>query len=680
MAALEPPRVVCAQGPALAATFVALVLATSPLWAGREAEFSPPPRPAPALFSEDAIGGVLLVRVYASAARDDEFVEVANAGSESVDLTGWSVTDREATATFPLDSILPASGRFLVTRNSTSYAADALTSADFTFDQGEARRMEGGVLRLADNGDEVLLRDPVGVVVDAYAWGDSSYQGPGWTGRPAIRMGRGEIAVREGDARGTWLDRDAAGDWEGLRRYRLGQSTFAPSVIPVDGAMTGILSPDDGDLPLLSFLSSAERSLEVSVYTLTSERIGSVVAAAAHRHVTVRVLLDGAPVGGIEDDEHGIVGGLLFAGVDVRWLVGGSDAVKRYRFLHAKYAIVDARAAWVGSENYGSTGFPHDHKGNRGWSVVVEDAHVATILRTVFEADFDPRRPDSIRAVEATRQPLPPPPSITAWSYRLPGPKRPAHLAIAPDTTLDADGIFDVFRSAQHRLSIEAFYFEDRWGQAPNPFLEAAFEAARRGVSVRILLDGSWASVEAESGTNDDVLARINGRARNESVPLEVRLLEPRGAIQRLHNKGMVADGRVVLVSSMNWALGSATENREVGIIFEDSAVASKFESAFDADWDGRPTAGPDGWRIEDPLLLAGVYAFVGIASGLSLRKLRVMNKDIKPRGSVRTRGPARAPFRGRRGEIRVLSAELVAEPRPRARGRPRARRGREEA
>src|SRR5439155_552575 len=264
----------------------------------------------------------------------------------------------------------------------------------------------------------------------------------------------------------------------GLRHHRLGQSAFDPRPMELHGATTGVLSPDAGDLPLLSLLGSARATIEVGVYTFQSERIASVLAAAAEREVHVRVLLDGSPVGGVEEDEHRVVGGLLAAGVEVRWLGGGPDIVKRYRYLHAKYAIVDA-----------------------------------------------------------------------------------------PDTSRDPEGILDFFASAKGRLSIDAFYLDELWRDTPNPFLEAAFTAARRGVSVRILLDGSWASVEADSGTNDDVLERINRRATNESVPLEVRLLKPRGPIERLHNKGAVVDGRAVLVSSMNWALGSATENREVGLI-----------------------------------------------------------------------------------------------------------------
>src|SRR5207244_5902996 len=127
------------------------------------------------------------------------------------------------------------------------------------------------------------------------------------------------------------------------------------------------------------------------------------------------------------------------------------------------------------------------------------------------------------------------------------------------------------------------------WGDIPSPFLEAALAAARRGVSVRILLDGSWASVEADSGTNDDVLERINRRATDERLPLEVRLLEPRGSIERLHNKGAVVDGRAVLVSSMNWALGSATENREDGLIVHDPDLGITLKTWFGSVWNAVP-------------------------------------------------------------------------------------------
>jgi phosphatidylserine/phosphatidylglycerophosphate/cardiolipin synthase-like enzyme len=645
----------------------ALLLAAPPFWAAREAESLPPfPRPAAALFSSDHDAGLLLVRVYASAARDDEFVELGNAYAEEIDLTGWSLSDGEASAVFPLDSVIPPKGFLLVARNATSYAEDTLALADFTFETGEARRMEGGIPRLADAGDEVLLLDPNGSVVDGYAWGDSSYTGPGWTGRASEKMGRGEVAVRLRDATGAWIDRDRAEDWEGLRRHRLGQSAFEFAPFELTGRITAVLSPDDGDEPLRAFLRSAQRTIDVSVYTFASERIASVLSESVRAGVRVRVLLDGGPVGGIEDEELNITRGLAEDGAEVRWLTGGSGVVKRYRFLHAKYAVVDSQVAWIGSENFGTSGFPNGRKGNRGWSVVLDDAPLAGALERVFEADFDPRRRDSISrsSFAGDHRPSPTPGRQTSSE---PGSRiRSARLIVGPEMSLDPNGVLALLASARERVSIEAFYIEDAWRNETNPFLAAAFEAARRGVSVRILLDGSWASVEAESGTNDDVLGRINLRAQKERLPLEARLLAPRGSIERLHNKGVVVDGREVLVSSMNWALGSATENREIGVILQDAEIAHRFEDAFDADWEGRPTGGGDPWRIEDPMTLIGLYALVAVASVVSLRKLRVGAKGIRPGARVRTRGSLGAIVRRGRREVRLLPPQLVAEPRAR--------------
>ncbi len=375
------------------------MLLTSPLWTERAAAPLPPfSPPSPVLFSSGPTAPVVLTRVYANAARDDEFVEIANPTPREVDLAGWSLTDGEGTAAFPSASFLPAGGRLVVTRNSTSYAEDALATADFTFDRGTARRMEGDVLRLADDGDEVRLVDASGQLVDAYVWGDSSDAGAGWLGLPAEAMGRGELAVRTPTENGGWADSDGAGDWDGLRRHRLGQSSFPPSDFQLGGRLTAILSPDDGDGPLRSFVESAHDALDIAVYTFTSERIASSVAGLADRGVRVRVLLDGAPVGGVEPEEHRVVRGLLDAGADVRWLAGGGDVVKRYRYLHAKYAIVDRQAAWIGSENFGDAGFPSEQEdGNRGWSVVRRRWRRCSRPTSI--------RPDAIRSRRCRRTP-----------------------------------------------------------------------------------------------------------------------------------------------------------------------------------------------------------------------------------------------------------------------------------
>ena len=648
---------------------LAFLLASSPLQ-GRGADgLLPPLPPAADPFSGDAGESVLIARVYANTARDDEFIELANAGSAMADLGGWSLTDREDRATFPAATWLASGARLVVTRNATSYAEDERQVATFTYDRGDAPRMEGGVLRLADAGDEVLLCDPSGRVADAYIYGTSAYAGEGWTGPPAAAMGRGEIATRTVTKAG-WMDRDQASDWEGFRAYRLGQSAFDPPRLETAAEPVVLVSPDDGRGRLLSFLASSGHSLEVAVYTLTSDAIASVLIDRARSGVRVRVLLEGSPVGGVDDHERELVGALLDAGIEVRSLSGGLNAVKRYRYLHAKYAVVDGSAVLVSSENFGDSGFPGPGQdGNRGWSVIVEDLALARQLWEVFEEDFDPERSDSVPAAGMRG---PPPQAADAMPPWLPAPtsgSRSMQLVVGPDTNLADDGVLGLFASARERIWIQAFYADDSWDGRTNPLLDAAFAAASRGVSVRVLLDGSgWISDE-EPTANDALATILNDRARLAAVDLEVRVFSPVGSVERVHNKGAVVDGRAALVSSMNWARGSATENREIGLIVEDPAVASRLEAVFLADWEGRPSSAGGEVAIADPSALLALYAFITAASAASLRKLRRRDKGLKRPRRMVLRDLLRASLRGRHREVRLLPAELVAEPRDGAGG-----------
>jgi len=635
-----------------------------------------PPPPASVAFSGTADGPVVISRVYANAARDDEFIELASLELEVIDLGGWSLSDREATATFPPESWLLPGARLVATRNATSYAEDTLASADFTYDLGEAMPMEGGILRLADTGDEVLLLDPTGAVVDAFVYGDSAYSGDGWEGPPARAQSEGHVAVRA-SLGGIPIDRDSREDWDGMRSERLGQSAFEFGDLASSAAARAILSPEDGRDAILSLIASGIATIDVSVYTLTSEAIAAGLSAAAARGVRVRVLLDGSPVGGVEADGKRLAGALAHAGAEVRWLLGGADIVKRYRYLHAKYAIVDGQRVLVSSENFGDAGFPvPGGSGNRGWSIVLEDETLATEIGRVFESDFDPRRRDSV-AVEPIEDVLGPPPPAPPWAPGATAGRR-LRLVIAPDTVLEPGGVLGLLASAMDSIWIEAFYLEETWGDVPNPFLEAAFDAARRGVRVRILLDGSWWNTDPGTAGNDDVAAALNARAAAEALDLEVRLVEPMGRIERVHNKGLVVDSAFVFVSSMNWANASATENREVGLILEDPALAATFERALLADWVG--LGGVADLRIEDPAAVAAIYIIVAAAAVASLYTMRRTSKGLKPPAPMESRGRAGTHLRRGRGEVRILPTELVAQPRARARGRSGDRRGREEA
>ncbi len=604
-----------------------------------------PTPPSPHLFpaSQAAAGTrstlppVLLAEVFYFALRDDEYVVLANPGSVAVGLSGWRLTDREGTVEFPANASVAAGGRAVVARNATSYREDTLDDAEYAYGAGNATRMVvvGRIPQLNNDGDEVLLLDPAGAIVDAFVYGGSTYSGSGWSGPPAGKVALGKRAVRSAVA-GQQVDTDTARDWDSLRSYGLGQSELPFQGFDVDGRATSFLSPDDALSTLEGFLDAATTSIRASLYTLTSPAIGASLRAAAGRGVDVRVLLEGGPVGGIDEREWAVAREVAAGGGQVRFLADdlANDTAARYRFLHAKYVVVDARTLVVGSENWGEHGFPASGgTGNRGWQVAIENAGLAAYFEDVFRQDFDPRRRDSVSIEDfrpelfVTNDTAPGEPyRFSIPSSRVEGRFRVTPV-VAPDHALRGDAVLGLLASATETLDVEAFYIARAWGAVPNPYVEAAIDAARRGVRVRILLDGTWYNVEGDDPVdNDDTVAYVNDIARREGLPLEAKIGNS-GAhgLTKFHNKGVLVDNRIAFVSSLNWNRNAATNNREVGLIVESPAVAEPFRAAFAFDWRDDVTppvadAGPDLVAYVDaPVVLsaAGSSDDVGIVSYL---------------------------------------------------------------
>ena len=57
---------------------------------------------------------------------------------------------------------------------------------------------------------------------------------------------------------------------------------------------------------------------------------------------------------------------------------------------------------------------------------------------------------------------------------------------------------------------------------------------------------------------------------------------------RNIHNKGIVVDGKTVLVSSANWSGDGVLRNRDAGLIIQDEEIASYYQSIFLDDWENR--------------------------------------------------------------------------------------------
>ncbi|PIV81376.1 hypothetical protein COW53_04715, partial [bacterium CG17_big_fil_post_rev_8_21_14_2_50_64_8] len=126
---------------------------------------------------------------------DGEWIELYNAGLETVNLNGWIVADVGSSAhshTIGSDLFVPAGGYVVLTRN-----------GDFNSNGGVNSNYTYAGLQLTNTSDEIELRWPNGQVVDSVSWGSPS----------DLRITAGGSLERTGFPSGQWLTATAA--WPG---------------------------------------------------------------------------------------------------------------------------------------------------------------------------------------------------------------------------------------------------------------------------------------------------------------------------------------------------------------------------------------------------------------------------------------------------------------------------------
>lgn len=372
------------------------------------------------------------------------------------------------------------------------------------------------------------------------------------------------------------------GEWEPLG------ATDRPVVTARGGGVEAFVLPDSPDRAV-EFLDSAERRVLLAGYTLSSDRVVRALLAAHRRGVTVAVLVDGRPVGGLPAPAAAALDRLSRAGIPVN-VVGGDR--ERYEFHHAKYAVVDDRAL-VTSENWKPSGT--GGRASRGWGVVTNQSRIVEGLVGTFRADtgwVDSIAWDAFDGRTLTEG------NRANGSY--PGPFAPevvatdrVDLLVAPDNA--EREMLTLLASAERTIDIKQVSIAG----TEFPFVQAVLDAARRGVEVRVLLAGAW-YVQEE---NRELAERLRDRADKEGLPLAVRIADPGGAFEKIHAKGVIVDGNRTLVGSLNWNNNSLRDNREVVLVLHGEEPAAYFGGVFDADWRN------DGGGVPVVLVLVGLVA-----------------------------------------------------------------------
>ncbi|MDD3856516.1 MAG: phospholipase D-like domain-containing protein [Methanoculleus sp.] len=519
----------------------------------------------------------------------DEYLVLEGSGV----LDGYVLSDGEGGYRFPPGTRID--GRLVVARSGPAFERAHGYLPDFEIQERTPAVPDvipNGNLLMANRADELLLYRGT-TLVQEIAW-------------PR------DVSAREGQIH--YLD---DGVWD-PRPLAIGQSRLAPRTFE-DVAVTAFVAPDCSYEVFSAAVAGTEREILVNVYEFTDEKMASDLIAARERGVTVTVLLEGGPVGGVSPEGRAVAGALNRSGIPVLAMTTTDAAHAKYRYDHAKYIVIDGRTVLLGSENFKPGGYPAPGlQGNRGWGILLEDPGLAAYFREVFL--FDAAGGDIV-PLEGTAAEL-----YTPWApdYTIEfAPCRAEGARVTPVVSPDTSVlILELIESAEESIAIEQAYITNETASEFNPYLAAAIDASRRGVAVRVLLDSAWFNTEGDAD-NDEMVEIINRIAAAEGLPLEARLADlEANDLGKIHNKGVVVDRKAVLVSSINWNANSPAFNREAGVIVEHPDIARYYIAVFEDDWEASDRSGASGAE-PDRLKIAAAACTLVALTGLYLYRRR---------------------------------------------------------
>lgn len=294
-----------------------------------------------------------------------------------------------------------------------------------------------------------------------------------------------------------------------------------------------IQEPDVGYSPIIGLISSATRSVRVTMYELTDPASVTALIDAHDRGIDTRVILDAAFHGYKTNAQT--FHDLNNAGVGVKWAPNGV-------IYHQKTITVDDATAAVGTGNL----TPQYYSTSRdAWVLDTNPPDVSAIAAT-FDSDYT--------SSPSGRPPQADPAPNLIWS---PGAR--------------ASFLQHIDRAARS-VAVTSEELKDR------AVLSALGKAARRGVQCRIVLteNPAWANAVAE--------VSAAGCSVHQFPDSKTGLY--------MHEKILLTDDTDLIIGSQNLTTTSLLENRELSLALDSGtapALVAAVASTFDADYAAAP-------------------------------------------------------------------------------------------
>jgi len=246
--------------------------------------------------------------------------------------------------------------------------------------------------------------------------------------------------------------------------------------------------------------------------------------------------------------------------------------------IHAKYLVVDGKAAFIGSQNFDWRSLEHIHE----LGIRTDDARIAQQAQAVFDHDWAISLSTTVVASDQTQRPA--------------ADRNPSAYLVASPWRLNPKGVGDseselarLIDEAKIDVEIQLLDYNAQTRSKPTRYygaIDAALrDAALRGVKVKLLVS-NW-----ETDSHDLPHARSLAMLPNVEVRV-ITIPDPKSRpahvpfTRTCHSKYMIVDGKTLWLGTSNWAGGYMDHSRNVEIVIKDEALAARSAAILKHLWD----------------------------------------------------------------------------------------------
>jgi len=352
-------------------------------------------------------------------------------------------------------------------------------------------------------------------------------------------------------------------------------SSFSATKHSGNMEVTCYTSPDSSYDVTIDALESADEEIDICIYAISNTFLLNALVDKMNENpsIIINVIVSYRHASGFEtSNTRGALYYLSQAADDAGATnVNLFESSNTYDFTHAKYIIIDQEVVLVQSANWAKTSVPKDPSyGNREWGVMIKNNDVVNYFLQVFNNDMGIATPYFEDADHETSFSE----NVSSGSYsksfssqKFTG-SMTIQTIVSPDN--DVSAIKALLQSATNTIYVQQAYIKTEWDGSSDEFLDELEDAVDRGVTVKVIID------KQPSGAADSA-------DHMKSKGIEIAYSS--SVFEYCHNKGVIVDNSIVLISSINWSYEAANENREAGVIIFDTNVAGFFIDVFAYDW-----------------------------------------------------------------------------------------------